>query len=144
MPDYIYAMGNPDGTGPIKIGRTTSLSKRLSMVRVYCPFPVECHALIEVESGTDMEKAIHRHFAHKHVHREWFDITATEAIETFQSFDLSPPVFEAPRRHDKMGRPKTDYSKADYNKQYARDVRAIKAQGLSISVKEWREMSQPE
>lgn len=39
----------------------------------------------------------------------------------------------------KMGRPRTGYIKAEYNRQYSADQRTIKRLGLSCGVKEWRE-----
>jgi len=38
----------------------------------------------------------------------------------------------------KMGRPRTGYIKAEYNRQYSADLRTIKRLGLEITVAEWR------
>jgi len=39
----------------------------------------------------------------------------------------------------KMGRPRTGYIKAEYNRQYMADLRTIKRLGLSVTVKQYRE-----
>lgn len=39
----------------------------------------------------------------------------------------------------KRGRPKTDFDKAEYNRQFMRDLRTIKRLGLSVTVKQYRE-----
>lgn len=38
----------------------------------------------------------------------------------------------------KMGRPRTGYIKAEYNRQYSADQRTIKRLGLQMTVAEWR------
>lgn len=49
-----------------------------------------------------------------------------------ESGTLTPPK-------PKMGRPRTGYIKAEYNRQYSADQRTIKRLGLEMTVKEWRE-----
>lgn len=46
------------------------------------------------------------------------------------------PVDTPPK--PKMGRPRTGYIKAEYNRQYSADQRTIKRLGLNCTVKEWR------
>ena len=46
------------------------------------------------------------------------------------------PVDTLPK--PKMGRPRTGYIKAEYNRQYSADLRTIKRLGLEMTVTEWR------
>lgn len=50
------------------------------------------------------------------------------------------PVDTLPK--PKMGRPRTGYIKAEYNRAYSADLRTIKRLGLNCSVKEWREKNE--
>lgn len=58
------------------------------------------------------------------------------AEKVVETKSVAPP--QAPSKA-KRGRPKTDFDKAEYNRQYMRDLRTIKRQGLNITVKQWRE-----
>lgn len=42
----------------------------------------------------------------------------------------------------KRGRPKTDFDKAEYNRQFMRDLRTINRLGLSVTVAEWRKTNE--
>lgn len=135
MIEYVYFMGKPDGTAPIKIGKTQELASRLTTVRIYCPFPIDCHGYAETEDASSLEIAIHSHFKDRRLHREWFDVSADEARSVFESLDVLDKAANVvlPNRNDKIGRPRTGYNKAEYNRQYMADLRKAKPLGLKVS-----------
>ena len=84
----------PVGTdGPIKIGITTMLDKRLMEIACWSPVPLEL--LGSVTGDLSQESRIHRSFACDHSHREWFH--ATPRVRAFidavlAAGDLHPAI----------------------------------------------------
>lgn len=62
------------GTNRIKIGRSTSLRQRMSILQCACP--VNMHVLMVV-FGVEAEVDLHRRFAHLRIHGEWFEGDST-------------------------------------------------------------------
>lgn len=65
---------------------------------------------------------------------------ASSSLKTLKAGTQALPVDTPPK--PKMGRPRTGYIKAEYNRQYSSDQRTIKRLGLNCSVKEWREKNE--
>jgi hypothetical protein len=62
----------------VKIGFTTNLKRRLSVVQIGCPEPIE---LLGTMAGTRaIEKGIHRQFITHHQQGEWFTL-ASEIVD---------------------------------------------------------------
>lgn len=60
-------------TGPIKIGLSTDLGRRLASLQAGCPFPLMIMATLD--GGRSDELAYHRQFAASRLHGEWFERT---------------------------------------------------------------------
>jgi hypothetical protein len=81
---YIRHVRGPDATygtvyfvgpanGPIKIGFTRDMAKRLSRLQAFSPFPLFVWAAIE---GTTLcEAELHRAYSGDRLHGEWFALT---------------------------------------------------------------------
>lgn len=69
--------------------------------------------------------------------REGRGILAIDPFEDVKPEPTRPEAIIPPK--PKMGRPRTGYIKAEYNRQYSADLRTIKRLGLNCTVKEWRE-----
>lgn len=65
------------------------------------------------------------------------DETKARSISEPSKVSQAAPVDTLPK--PKMGRPRTGYIKAEYNRQYMADQRIIKRLGLSVTVKQYRE-----
>lgn len=58
----------------VKIGKSTGTpDSRVNQLRTGCPFPIEVMATIP--GGLDLERSLHRRFAHCRAHGEWFHAT---------------------------------------------------------------------
>lgn len=60
--------------GPIKIGFTIAPEMRVKTLSTWAPFPVEL--IVSIPGGLELERRVHRRFAHLHSHREWFEAGA--------------------------------------------------------------------
>lgn len=60
---------------------------------------------------------------------DWVHRGDSADIVSYREVDSSKP---------KMGRPRTGYIKAEYNRQYMADLRTIKRLGLSVTVAQYR------
>ena len=59
-------------TGPVKIGQTTDIRRRLSALQVASPVRL---TLLAVCRGGCQERMYHSQFAHSRLHGEWFERT---------------------------------------------------------------------
>ena len=77
--------------GPIKIGFTVDLRKRLVALRTSTPHPLRL--LLEVPGGEDVERDWHKRFAHVRLNGEWFrpDDELLQAIAYVKGERETPP-----------------------------------------------------
>lgn len=68
---YFIAMEGPEAF--VKIGIASAASIRISNIQACCPYPLRLLKL--VEGGWDLEKSLHKRFAHLRVRGEWFRLT---------------------------------------------------------------------
>lgn len=71
MPTYIIRSGE---TGPVKIGRSGDVAKRLIDLQICNPETLSVVRIID--TPFDSEPAFHARFAHKSLHGEWFEFDA--------------------------------------------------------------------
>lgn len=64
--------------GLYKIGYTYGLRKRLSQLKKRIPVPISCEHFILTETPEQLEKELHRQFAHRNFTGEWFALTAAD------------------------------------------------------------------
>ena len=69
-PGKIYVIGQ-QGSGLVKIGRTTNLTHRLASIQTACPTKVE--VLWHAEGGSALERGLHLEFRALRTYGEWFD-----------------------------------------------------------------------
>lgn len=69
----VYFMKPIGMDGPVKIGWTSLLDRRLESLSVWSPFPLEVMA--SVPGTLADELYLHRCFAPDHLHHEWFTVT---------------------------------------------------------------------
>lgn len=67
----IYFIRSVGGHGPIKIGETGDIGRRLAALSACSPYPLEVVAMLPGHPAT--EAALHRLFAAAHSHGEWFN-----------------------------------------------------------------------
>ena len=80
-PEYVYMIGNEQG-GPTKIGMTRSDPYgRLKSIQTGNPKPLGFRLLAEVPDAFAAEAKLHRHFASKRLHGEWFDLSDSDIRE---------------------------------------------------------------
>lgn len=72
---YVYFMQCNAPDGPIKIGWSANVERRLSSVRMDCPYPIVMIASIPTDNGARDEARLHRHFSPAHIRGEWFEAT---------------------------------------------------------------------
>jgi predicted GIY-YIG superfamily endonuclease len=70
---YVYLIRAESGL--YKIGRTTSPQNRMKTFGIKLPFQVEYECLILTYDMVGTERALHQHFASKHMNGEWFRLT---------------------------------------------------------------------
>lgn len=79
---FVYVIGN--ATNRQKIGYTSDLKARLSMLQTGNPEPLRVHHAIEVpneDRARRVERKIHSELSYKRVLGEWFNMTPDEAID---------------------------------------------------------------
>jgi DNA-binding Xre family transcriptional regulator len=82
MPVYFVQQGD---NGPIKIGVTNNVNKRLTALQGGSPVPLKL--LVTFDGDQAFEAFLHRKFAHLRVHNEWFK-PARELLDFIQNPDL--------------------------------------------------------
>lgn len=83
----VYVIGSP-GSHFVKIGFSKTPQKRLSTLQIGSPVPLTL--LATFEGGRDLETSLHRHFASRRRHGEWFELGADplEAVEAAASIHI--------------------------------------------------------
>lgn len=78
---FIYVIGNK--TNRQKIGYTSCLKARLSVIQTGNPEPLYIHHSIEVpdEQAKRIERKIHQELNYKRVKGEWFNMSPKEATD---------------------------------------------------------------
>lgn len=69
---FIYFVQCNGPGGPIKIGRATSIDRRLSVLQSSCPYGMDLIGHVLVEDAEADERRLHLHFAGYLIHGEWF------------------------------------------------------------------------
>ncbi len=82
---YVFAKKGHDGkmTGPVKVGMSKNVYKRLKNIQTSSPFPVEIAYMFAVPNNgvaRDVERAFHETQREKRAHGEWFDYEPVQAI----------------------------------------------------------------
>ncbi len=77
--ESIYFIQCNGARGPIKIGKAVDPNRRLSELRIGCPYPMTLLASSVAEDADLEERRLHMVFAHLRIHGEWFEC-ATELL----------------------------------------------------------------
>lgn len=88
----IYFIQAIDTNGPIKIGSTNNIQRRLPQLRMASPVPLTLLKFIEGDETT--ETKIHLYFSHLRLHGEWF--RATDELLDFISSPRELPEVQYP------------------------------------------------
>jgi hypothetical protein len=81
----VYVIQAEDG--PVKIGHSTNVRRRMSTLQISSPVPLSLVAVLSGDRTT--EKEMHARFAGSHKHGEWFDLDDAVIDELRgQSIDL--------------------------------------------------------
>jgi hypothetical protein len=97
MSEVVYVLGAP-GINTVKIGRTTNLAKRVADIQRMSP--VLLAVLWTHPGGSELEARLHRHFAARRAHGEWFtfDDDPLPAVKEAVAKALQPaPALPSPR-----------------------------------------------
>lgn len=93
---------------PVKIGHAQEMSRRIVSLQLGCPEPLE--VLLAVAGERELERELHKRFAHLRIHQEWFRADRglmSCILEMSQSY----PVVPTRKRGDLNVRPKVRASK---------------------------------
>ncbi|WP_435191318.1 GIY-YIG nuclease family protein [Streptomyces sp. bgisy126] len=91
--DRVYLIGSPESP-LVKIGWSDNPERRLRHLQTGSPVPLQLLALFE--GGAVMEAALHRRFADKRRHGEWFDL-GSDPVTVVSPFMKLAQVEEAER-----------------------------------------------
>ncbi len=69
---YVYLL---EGGGHYKIGRAKNPHNRSETIGTQLPYPVTLIHVVECADYEDYERSLHRRFAEKRLHGEWFDLS---------------------------------------------------------------------
>lgn len=90
--EVVYVLGSA-GRTTVKIGRTTNLPERLRAIQRMSPVPLS--VLWQHPGGRELETFLHRHFASRRSHGEWFTFEASDPVHLIrtaaQSFSQQQP-----------------------------------------------------
>ena len=97
---HIYFVGVPALGNVVKIGQTADIGKRLDAIATGCPYPPKLLATFMADS--DIEKALHGHFADLRTHLEWFRLSGSlkKFIELVNGGHVQPVVDAAQKLID--------------------------------------------
>jgi len=70
MTGFVYFARAVNGTGPVKIGHSVDVERRLPQLAHWCPEPLEL--LLALPGDRALERNIQNCFADDHYHHEWF------------------------------------------------------------------------
>lgn len=73
----VYVIGAPN-SGVVKIGRSTNLPTRFTMIQTGCPFEVEVR--FSVEGASRLEHQLHAEFGQFRTYGEWFDFGELDPV----------------------------------------------------------------
>ena len=77
-PEYVYFIGDSHG-GPTKIGMSRSdPHARLKSIQTGNPRRLGFRLLLEVSDAAAAERKLHRRFASKRLHGEWFNLSSSD------------------------------------------------------------------
>lgn len=91
--ERVYLIGSP-GSPLVKIGWTDNPKRRLRNLQTGSPVPLQLLALFE--GGSIVEAELHRRFADRRRHGEWFDL-GLNPVEVVSPFVRAAQVKEAER-----------------------------------------------
>lgn len=81
---YVFAHESDAGlTGPVKVGISKDVDRRLGETRTYCPYPIDMAYVFECPNkaiARDIEKSFHVTQSSARTHGEWFDFEPVHAI----------------------------------------------------------------
>ena len=102
---FVYVMGADHG--PVKVGWTVNIEKRLADVQTGYPYDLKVLFSIEHIHARFVEAEAHRRLAAHRLRGEWFDVPRDVAIEAVQSavghVDAEPPAADIYERGDWTG-----------------------------------------
>lgn len=78
QPGFVYVIGNAD-LEKFKIGVSANPKKRLMVMRMHSPAPLELVKTIKVPDMWEAEREFHVKLKDKHSHGEWFTLSLDEA-----------------------------------------------------------------
>lgn len=73
----VYLIGSP-GSSLVKIGRSDDVARRFLAIQSMSPLPLT--VMWSTPGGADLEMFLHRAFARRRRHGEWFDFGTTDPI----------------------------------------------------------------
>ena len=87
---YVVSQVGPGGApiGPVKIGRTSDMNRRLAGLITSSPLRLSCVGLLRFDASrtaASVEKALHAEFSGIRLHGEWFDLEPKELWKTLQA-----------------------------------------------------------
>lgn len=100
MKRQIYFIRAVGSNGPIKIGASKNIARRMIEVEQWCPFPLELLAVID--GDLTVERRIQLHFSDSHSHQEWFHPTE-KLVRLIAKLQAGIPLCDAISLGDKPG-----------------------------------------
>ncbi len=86
MTDMIYFVRQNE-LSPIKIGWTSNITQRMSMLETAAPYGMTLLGTIVTQTAKDLEKHLHVKYASKRLRGEWFDISKEDVEKEIRTHD---------------------------------------------------------
>lgn len=98
MAGFVYII--QASSGHIKIGKANNVQGRLATLRTASPFPLKIISTLHCEDPLAIESMLHKRFASKRTHGEWFFVNPKELeclsnIQAYMEAEDEPEDFEA-------------------------------------------------
>lgn len=78
-PRIVYAVqSGPGNDGPVKVGSTTDITKKMKLISRMCPYPV--YFRNSIVGGYRKEHEYHKMFKGWHLHDEWYSCNVLNPI----------------------------------------------------------------
>lgn len=83
---YVYAIGQTNGEGPVKIGISSDTQSRLAAIQTSYPYQLRVLSVSEwIPQARSVEARIHRFFEDFRLNGEWFNITHEVAVKWIEN-----------------------------------------------------------
>lgn len=125
MEGYVYLIGSPL-FGWYKIGKSKTPEVRVTNLGILLPFKLRIIGIWKAKNHSLLETTLHEKYKANAINGEWFEFTAKEAHEVFNSLPSSVRIFPAVDTHHALDR----FSNVDLDTKNNKKVIGVRVQKL--------------